>query len=476
MEKRTLLTNARITTGEYSRLGALGIEGSVIYGIWLRDEGVLDDSAAIEAFPGAEVIDLGGKVLMAGAIDCHVHFREPGMTHKADMESESRMAILGGVTSFFDMPNTAPPTVSEEALRGKLDMAKGRCHANYGFHIGATNDNAEWIRAYVRKPDALPFGGIKVFMGSSTGNMLVDREKALTDLFRVKGRTILTHCEDEGMIKANLAAAKNEYRALADDGSVIEDRIPFKAHPLIRSREACVKSTEKALELAIKYGSALHVLHVSTAEEVEMIREAKKSNPLISCETSSNYLWFSDEDYDRFGSHVKCNPAIKSASDRAALREGLADGTVDTLGSDHAPHLKAEKDKPYLSCPSGMPSIREALSVAISVASGMNSAGKDPEARPIPLTTIAKAYSENPAKILGLDRRGKLEKGYYADLTVIDPEEEHTVAKPDSRCGWSPYEGFRLKGRVKMVFLNGRVTVDNGRIVNPHAGVPLRTL
>ncbi len=456
-------------TGASSKKGALAIEGERIAGIWYRSDSEPDDSEALRAFTDAEVIDLDGKVLMAGGIDAHVHFREPGLERKADMESESKAALLGGVTSFIDMPNTIPPTTDLDALKDKLNRACGRSWANYGFHIGATNGNAAMIREYLAEGHGEELGGIKVFMGSSTGNMLVDDKDALSDFFMIQGKPILIHSEDEGIIKANLEAAKAKFG---------ED-IPFSEHPLIRSRKACIRSTAKALAMAIEYGTRLHVLHVSTAEEVEMLRAAKIHNPNITAETSANYLWFSDEDYETLKGKVKCNPAIKSATDREALRKGLAEGIIDTIGSDHAPHLLSEKVDNYLKCPSGMPSVQQSLSVVMTVA-GIFNEGK--EEGQLTLSRIASAFSEKPAEILGIKERGSLKVGNYADLIVIDLEREYSVkSRADLvgyahalkysvkdiayKCGWSPYDGQTLKGMIDRIFLNGKQVVADGSLI-----------
>ena len=495
---RILLTNATIVTGASTKKGALAIDGERIAGIWHRSDSDSDDSEAMNAFPDAEVLDLNGKVLMAGGVDAHVHFREPGMERKADMESESKAALLGGVTSFIDMPNTIPPTTDLDALKDKLNRASERSWANYGFHIGATNGNAAMIREYLAEGLGEKFGGIKVFMGSSTGNMLVDDDKTLSDLFRIQSKPILIHSEDEGIIKANLENAKAKFG---------ED-IPFSEHPLIRSRKACIRSTAKALAMAIEYGTRLHVLHVSTAEEVEMIRAAKIHNPNITAETSANYLWFSNEDYETLKGKVKCNPAIKSASDREALRKGLAEGIIDTIGSDHAPHLLTEKVDNYLKCPSGLPSVQQSLSVVMTVADIFNEGKEEGQ---LTLSRIASAFSEKPAEILGIKERGSLKVGNHADLIVIDPDREYSVqshtnsVEDDSateysaqnhtdsttddsaqnhalqdadkheagysvkeiayKCGWSPYEKETLIGMIDRVFLNGKQVVADGSLI-----------
>ena len=429
----TLLTNATIVTGTSIREGCLGIEGERISGIWSGKPNI----------PGAEVIDLQGKILMAGGIDAHVHFRDPGLTRKADIASESRAALLGGITTFIDMPNTDPPTVGLKALEDKIRLAENKSFVNFGFHLGATNDNYGQILEYLKAGQGERFAGIKVFMGSSTGNMLVDRDSVLEDLFSIKGKTILVHSEDEDTIKANLRRAREKFG----------DDIPFQEHPAVRSREACARSTRKALELAVTHATRLHILHVSTKEEVEMIREAKLRNPEITAETSANYLWFSDEDYPRMGGRLKCNPAIKTSADRDALIEALRDGTIDTIGSDHAPHLPEEKDRPYLKCPSGLPTIQESIPALMTIASRNG----------IPLTTLASAFSEKAAGIFGICGRGRLQEGFYADLVVLDPQKEHSVGKPAYKCGWSPYEGCSFKGAVDMVWVNGTLALCGGR-------------
>ena len=477
---RILLTNANIVTGASSKKGALAIDGERIAGIWYRGTGDSDDSKAAGTFTDAEIINLEGKILMAGGIDAHVHFREPGMEYKGDIESESKAALLGGVTSFIDMPNTTPQTTDMEAVRDKIKRAGGRAWGNYGFHIGATNTNLGMINEYLSGGLGSEFGGIKVFMGSSTGNMLVSDEETLRKFFMIKDKPILIHSEDEAVIKANLMAAEAEFG----------DDIPFSEHPRIRSRKACIRSTAKALEMAIEYGTRLHVLHVSTAEEVEMIRAAKLHNPRITAETSANYLWFCDEDYDRLKGRVKCNPAVKGAADREALRKGLAEGVIDTIGSDHAPHLLSEKEAPYLRCPSGLPSIQQSLAVVLTAADIFNKGKEDSRCLTLTLSRIASAFSERPAEILGIKDRGSLKAGNFADLVVIDPgreysvknalaaagagvaagvaagaDQEYSVKDVAYKCGWSPYEGTTLRGVIDRVFLNGKQVVTDSRLL-----------
>lgn len=465
-----LLSEASIATSKEVRQGTLLVEDGKIAGIWYRnDDGTvnydgddIDYSSLAEKIlgtrsPQAKLIKLPGKVIMAGAIDAHVHFREPGMTHKADMASESKAALLGGVTSFIDMPNNNPPTTSLERLREKAALAEGRCFANWGFHIGADNSNPETLEKCLSGGQANAFAGIKVFMGSSTGNMLVDKGNALEDLFSITGARILIHSEDEAIIKANLEKAKEKFG----------ENIPMREHENIRSRTACIKSTIKALEMAMKHGTKLHVCHVTTAEEVEMIRTAKQYNPEITAETSANYLWFCNEDYDRLGSLVKCNPAIKTAADRAALRQAVKDGVIDTIGSDHAPHLMEEKQHPYLSCPSGMPSIQQEISVLLTVASQED----------IPLSRVASLISEKTAELFGIEDRGVIKTGMAADLIIIDPNKKFIVGESDEgaagaayKCGWTPYKGAELTGMVEEVFLTGRHVVAGGSLIDetPH--------
>lgn len=465
VENRILLTGADIVTAEYAQKGAILIENETIAKIWRTDgdgfaeyEGEkipLDKLAGqISASDGnLQIVDLSGKTIMAGGIDAHVHFREPGSTWKADLATESKAALLGGVTSFIDMPNTKPAVTSIESLDEKRQLADGRCYANWGFHIGADNCNADDLRRLSSSDAKRRFAGIKVFMGSSTGNMLVDDKSALENIFSISDARILIHSEDEATIRKNLEAAREKFG----------DAIPMKEHENIRSRQACIRSTIKALELAMRLNTKLHILHVTTAEEVEMIRAAKMYNPEITAETSANYLWFCDEDYDKLGSLVKCNPAIKKAEDRTALRRALAEGIIDTVGSDHAPHLLKEKEEPYFNCPSGIPSIQQSLAVLLTVANEEN----------IPLTRIASAISENTAELFGIRKRGKICEGYYADLIVIDTDKEFTVGESSEgsaciayKCGWSPYKEVTLKGMVEDVYLNGRLTVHNGRLVS----------
>lgn len=445
-----ILHRATIVTSQKEGVGSVIISDEKIADV-IFDEGEDFEERvkdAAERFGEAEVINLEGKHLMAGGIDAHVHFRDPGLTHKADIATESRAAVAGGVTSVLDMPNTSPATTSAETLKAKLDSVKNRSLANIGFNIGATNDNHGHIEAMLQGETEVPVsmvGGVKVFMGSSTGNMLVDQSDALDHLFAVTDRPVLVHCEDEATIKANMLAAVEKYG----------DDIPFTEHENIRSRRACIKSSIKALEKAISHGTRLVLCHISTKEEIEMVRAAKMSNPSIIAETSCNYLWFSNEDYGRLGSRVKCNPAVKTPLDRQALRDALANGMIDTIGSDHAPHLLGEKEGCYAKVPSGLPSIQQSLPVLLTIA-----AQED-----IPLTRIASVFSENASALYGL-KRGRIKRGYAADIVIFDKDKEFTVKAEDqySKCGWTPYEGETLRGFIETVMVNGRTVVENGKI------------
>ena len=438
-----LLHKATIVTAEKEAVGSVIIsDGKIVDVIYAEDE-TFDYKIfkATQIHKDIERIELEGKHLIAGGIDAHVHFRDPGLTHKADMDTESRAAVAGGVTTAFDMPNTVPATVSEEAFAAKLALAKEKSCMNLGFHLGATNSNIEEIEAILEGRTSLSpadVRGIKVFMGSSTGNMLVDESQTLDRLFSIKGKPVLVHCEDEDTIKANLQAALEKYG----------EEIPFTEHENIRSRRACIKSSIKALEKAIKYGTSLVLCHISTKEEIEMARAAKTNNPAIIAETSCNYLWFSNEDYEIMGSRLKCNPSVKTPQDREALRKALAEGIIDTIGSDHAPHLLSEKEGTYTKVPSGLPSIQQSLPVLVTIA-------KQDE---IPLTRIAAVFSENASDLYGLNT-GKIKVGYSADLVIFDKEKEFTVRNEAqfSKCGWSPYDGVKLNGFIETVFVGGEI-------------------
>ena len=436
------LHNVTIITSEKEAVGSILIEDGKIRDILYKEEDGYITAVLNILKSKPQMMELEGKCVMAGGIDAHVHFREPGLTHKADMETESRAAAAGGVTYVMDMPNTSPATITAKALKEKIDLAKGRTAGKIAFHIGATNTNADEICRLVQHGDKETeitpddIAGVKVFMGSSTGNMLVDSANSLDKLFSIKEKPVLVHCEDEQTIKANLTKAAEKYG---------ED-IPFSEHEHIRSRSACIKSSITALEMAIKHGTRLVLCHISTKEEMEMVRAAKLNNPEIIAETSCNYLWFCNEDYERLGSRVKCNPSVKTSQDRDALRKGLAEGLIDTIGSDHAPHLLIEKDNKYGKAPSGLPTIQQSLPVLLTIA----------KQEDIPLTRIASVFSEKASDIYGLNT-GKIAKGYAADLVIFDKDREFIVKAEDQKgkCGWTPYEGETLSGVIEAVLVDG---------------------
>ena len=449
--KTYLLHRATIVTAEKEAVGSVVVSEGKIADVFYTESEDFDYKVfkTRNTYPDIETVELEGRYLIAGGIDGHVHFRDPGLTHKADMGTESRAAAAGGVTTVLDMPNTVPATTSAETLIEKVAIAKERSCINIAFNIGATNSNADEIIDIIEgrtAADPKSVAAVKVFMGSSTGNMLVDEGSALDRLFSIKNRPIQVHCEDEQTIRENLQSAIERHG----------DDIPFSEHDKIRSKRACIKSSIKALEKAMSCDTRLVLCHISTKEEVEMARAAKCNNPAIVAETSCNYLWFSNEDYDRLGSRLKCNPAVKGPSDRAALREALANGGIDVIGSDHAPHLLSEKEGPYTKVPSGLPSIQQSLPVLVTIAEEEN----------IPLTRIASVFSEKASEIYGLNT-GKIRSGYDADIVIFNKDKEFTVKNEDqfSKCGWSPYEGLTLKGEVEMVIVNGKVIYKDRQFI-----------
>lgn len=455
-----LLSNAMIVTSNRMEKGAVAIDGMYIENVYFIENGLIsyeNQTFISEEFykewqkqnPDGNVLNLNGKIVIAGGIDAHVHFREPGLIWKGNIFSESEAAICGGITSFIDMPNTIPPTVSIKELKEKHQIAENSALCNYSFHLAATNTNYnQLIEAIDNFPEL--FAGIKVFMGSSTGNMLVDNQETLDKIFQIHEKPILIHSEDEAEIRRNLENAKTAYG----------DNIPICRHEYIRSRKACIKSTISAIETAIKYGTKLHILHISTAEEVEMIRAAKLHNKNITAETSANYLWFNNTDYERLGSFLKCNPSIKTEKDREALIEGIKNGIIDTIGSDHAPHTLEEKHKPYLFCPSGIPGIKTSLCTILSIAKKYN----------IPLTSISSIMSEKASEIFKISRRGKIEKGMFADMVVIDIDKINTEAIVPYKCGYNPYSQEELYGNIEMVFINGEQVINEGKILSTFNG------
>jgi len=413
-------------------------------------EGPVNSGAALRQAQGpyTQVIDATGKYLIPGIIDEHVHFREPGLTHKADIYTESRAAVAGGVTSFMDMPNTNPQTTTQELLQQKFDLAAEKSLANYSFYLGATNDNL----AEVVKTDPKRVCGIKLFMGSSTGNMLVDKNEVLVRLFRESPCLIAAHCEDEQMIHANMVRFKD----LVDKGEEVPNA---SIHPFIRTSEACYKSSAKAIDMAEKFGALLHVLHISTKRELSLFRnDIPLKDKKITAETCPHYLWYVDEDYDDKGFAIKCNPAIKAKWDSRALREAVHSGLIDTIGSDHAPHLREEKfTGDYFTSKSGFPSIQHSLELMAEEFDFMRSATVD-----WPL--LVQLMCHNPAILYRIDRRGFIREGYHADLALVELGPKHWVSDDVeySKCGWTPYEDLCLHSKVTHTFVNGNLVFENG--------------
>ena len=392
--------------------------------------------------PSTQIIDAKGKYLIPGIIDEHVHFREPGLTHKADIYTESRAAVAGGVTSFMDMPNTNPQTTTQELLQQKFDLAAEKSLANYSFYLGATNDNL----AEVVKTDPKTVCGIKLFMGSSTGNMLVDKNEVLVRLFRESPCLIAAHCEDEQTIHENTVCCKD----LASKGEVILDA---SIHPFVRTAEACYKSSFKAVDMADHFGARLHVLHISTQRELSLFRnDIPLKDKKITAETCPHYLWFDNHDYEEKSFAIKCNPAIKSHRDKEALLQALHDGLIDTIGTDHAPHLREEKfTDDYFTSKSGFPSIQHSLEVMANVL-------------PNDLPLLVQLMCHNPAILYQIDRRGFLREGYYADLALVDMNASHVISDKTeySKCGWTPYDGVKVQSKVTHTFVNGNLVFENG--------------
>lgn len=392
-----------------------------------------------------ETVDATGCFVFPGVIDSHVHFREPGLTRKADMESESRAAAYGGVTSFFDMPNTQPQTTTLEALEEKFALAAKKSHVNYSFFFGATNENASLFSQL----DTHRIPGIKLFMGSSTGNMLVDRQEALERIFATAPLPIMAHCEDTTIINRNMARVQAEFGP--------DPVVNF--HPVIRSEEACYQSTLTAVELARKHGARLHVAHLTTARELELF---ESNNRDITAEATVAHLFFSDRDYARLGTLIKCNPAIKRPADREALRKALSDGRITTIGTDHAPHELADKQGGCAKAASGMPMIQFSLVTMLELA----------DQGVLTLERLVELMCHNPARLFSVRERGFIRQGMKADLVIVKPNAPWTVSEEmiQSRCKWSPMTGHTFNWKVCHTFCNGRHIFDNGRFDNESQG------
>lgn len=433
----TLIVNARLVNEGREYEGDLRIDGDRIAQI----------GAGLSAHAGETVIDARGRRLLPGMIDDQVHFREPGLEYKADMATESAAAVAGGLTTFMDMPNTSPPTLDSATLEDKYRRAAGRAWGNYGFYLGASNDNLAAIQSL--DPRTAP--GVKVFMGASTGNMLVDDPVTLDAIFRDVPTPIITHCEDTPMIDAELARYKAQYG----------DDIPARFHPDIRSRQACKKSTELAISLARKHNTRLHVLHISTADELALFQPGPIEGKRITAETCIHFLRFDRDDYEKLGHLIKCNPAIKDPADREALIRAVASDVIDVLATDHAPHTLEEKARPYTSAPSGLPLVQFALNAALELVH---------EGR-LSTAQVVDKFAHAPAKLFDVELRGFLREGYFADLVLID-DTPYTVEREDvlSKCGWSPFEGRTFRSRIATTWVNGQVAWDGVSLVGAPNG------
>lgn len=400
----------------------------------------------------ATIIDLAGKYIMPGCIDDQVHFREPGLTHKGNIYSESRAAVAGGITSFMEMPNTSPNATTQELLEDKYQIAKTHSIANYSFFMGATNDNLD----EVLKTDASKVCGVKVFMGSSTGNMLVDNEKTLAGLFSNVPMLIATHCEDEQTVRKNLADAKLKYGT----------EIPIELHPVIRNEEACYLSSSLAVHLAERHGARLHVLHISTAKETELFNnQLSLKDKKITAEACVHHLWFSEEDYASKGTFIKWNPAVKTTSDREGIWKALLDNRIDVVATDHAPHTIEEKKNNYLNAPSGGPLVQHAL---ISMMEHVKK-GK------ITIERVVEKMAHNPAILFRIKERGFIREGYYADIVVVDPSRSYSVQQGNIlyKCGWSPFEGYTFSSSINKTFVNGEIVYENNKVAEGTNGMRL---
>jgi dihydroorotase len=428
-------------------------DGRIFTGSVLIDQqkivSVTENSTEAKA---TQVIDASGLYLLPGVIDDQVHFRQPGLTYKADIHSESKAAAAGGVTSFMDMPNTKPQTITQQLLKEKFALAAENSLINYSFYIGATNDNLEELL----KTDPANVCGIKLFMGASTGNMLVDNQESLKNIFSNVPMLIAIHSEYEPLIRENLAKYKEEFG----------ESIPIKYHPIIRSEEACYRSTYIAVDLAAKYSTRLHVLHLSTARELEFFEPAcDLRNKRLTNEVCVHHLWFTDKDYEKLGSLIKWNPAIKTKSDRNALLNGVIDDRIDIIATDHAPHTLEEKSNDYLLCPSGGPLIQHSLPAMLELSyRGL-----------ISLEKVVSKMCHSPAEIFQISKRGYIRNDYWADLVLVDINDPWTVEKNNIlyKCGWSPFEGTTFSSRIITTIVNGNVVYDKGNFTEKKSGLAL---
>lgn len=440
-----LIRNAIIVNEGRSFRGDLLIKDEVISAV--------GSASQVDIPKGSQIIDASGLFLIPGVIDDHVHFREPGLTHKGDIYTESRAAAAGGITSFMDMPNTVPQTVTIKELNEKFRIASDKSVINYSFYLGATNSNIP----EALKADPAEVCGIKVFLGSSTGNMLADNEESLRNLFKEALLPVAAHCEDEKIIRKNIDFYTKEYG----------DEVPFKMHPLIRSREACFKSASYAVGLAREYNTRLHILHVSTADEMKLFsNELAVRDKRITGEACVNYLWFDDSGYDEHGALIKCNPAIKTRFDREALRQGINNDLLDIIATDHAPHTSEEKSGSYLKAPSGVPVVQHSLLSMLELW----------HKKVFSIEKIVEKMCHNPALIFKISQRGFIREGYKADLCLFNPDAQWTISKENIlyKCGWSPFEGTRFQSKIFMTIVNGTIVYNNGIFTEDFRGQRLK--
>jgi dihydroorotase len=442
-KEKKLIRGAQIVNEGRTFKGDVFINGRFI-------EKVVEGSSLSGEVPeGYQLIEAEGLFLLPGVIDDQVHFREPGLTHKAEIYTESKAAVAGGITSFMEMPNTVPNTLTQELLEEKYKLGAEKSLANYSFYMGASNTNLD----EVVKTNPKNVCGIKVFMGSSTGNMLVDDEKTLEGIFKNAPILVAVHCEDEKTIRADSARFKDEF---GDDA-------PARIHPLMRTAEACYLSSSKAVQLAKKYNTRLHVLHLSSAKEMELF---DNTTPLdkkkITAEVCVHHLWFSDEDYDKKGNFIKWNPAVKSSSDREALFEALMDGRIDVIATDHAPHTLEEKNRPFFTAPSGGPMVQHAL---VSILEFV-------QQERIPIEKVVEKMCHNPAILFQVEKRGYIKEGYFADLVLVDMDNDWVVKKDNIfyKCGWSPMEDVGYGSKVMKTFVNGHLAYEDGQFDESQKG------
>ncbi|MBK9981345.1 MAG: dihydroorotase [Saprospiraceae bacterium] len=416
--------------------------------LWVRNDRIERIDPSIQLKGKVTEVSVNGRHLMPGVIDDQVHFREPGLEHKATIYSESRAGIAGGVTTFMEMPNTRPPALTQELLEDKYRIASTNAWGNYSFFMGTSNDNLDEIL----KTDPTKVCGVKVFMGSSTGNMLVDNLTVLEKLFESCPTLIATHCEDEATVQANLEEAKSRYG----------NQIPPSAHAWIRSREACYLSSSLAIDLAKRYNTRLHILHITTKEEIELFTKGNVQDKRITAEACVHHMYYSEQDYIELGNLIKCNPSIKTSEDRAAILKAVLDDRIDIIASDHAPHTWEEKSEPYLQAPSGLPLIQHSLLMMLSHWRDGN----------ISLEKIVEKMCHTPALCFRVTDRGYLDEGTYADIVMLDTKKETLISKENIlyKCAWSPLEGKTLPGKIEGTWVNGTLVYDNGVVVGQPSG------